>query len=93
MMVGTSASAQNRRTNRLAIASLVCGIVLYSGLLPAGLAAIILGHMARRQIRRTGDVGHGLAGAGLILGYVGLVLAILVTVIAALGSAHVVRVR
>jgi hypothetical protein len=56
------------RTNSLAIAALICGIVEFF-LPPACLAAIILGHQARRQIRRTGEGGHGLATAGLVLGY------------------------
>jgi hypothetical protein len=57
-------------TNGLAIASLVCGV----GTFVIGLSfipAIICGHIARRQIRRTGEQGGGLALAGLILGYVG----------------------
>jgi hypothetical protein len=57
-------------TNGLAIASLVCGV----GVFVIGLTfipAIICGHIARRQIRQTGEQGGGLALAGLILGYVG----------------------
>jgi hypothetical protein len=57
-------------TNGLAIASLVCGV----GTFVVGLSflpAIICGHIARRQIRQTGEQGGGLALAGLILGYVG----------------------
>jgi hypothetical protein len=57
-------------TNGLAIASLVCGV----GMFVIGISfipAIICGHIARRQIRRTGEQGGGLALAGLILGYVG----------------------
>jgi len=57
-------------TNGLAIASLVLGIVWLSGL--GSLLAVIFGHVARGQIRRTGQRGKGLATAGLILGYVGL---------------------
>jgi hypothetical protein len=61
------------RTNGLAIASLVCGVSTFVvGL--SFLPAIICGHIARRQIRRTGEQGDGLALAGLILGYVGGVL-------------------
>lgn len=68
---------QSRRTNPLAISALLCGIAfLFS---PAAIAAIILGHKARRAIRRTGDNGRGLATAGLILGYVGIALALVAT--------------
>ena len=33
-------------------------------------AAIVLGHIAKRQIRQTGEQGEGLATAGLWLGYI-----------------------
>lgn len=55
-------------TNRLAIAAIVCGVVQFL-LPPAFVASIILGHMARRQIRLTGERGKGIATAGMILGY------------------------
>jgi len=60
-------------TNGLAIAALVCGVggfVIGLSFIPA----IICGHLARRQIRQTGEQGAGLALAGLILGYVGIAL-------------------
>ena len=69
-------SSRTQRTNPLAIAALVCGIVQFCGLFPAGIVAIILGHKAKRQIRQTGEHGHGLAKAGLILGYIGIALVI-----------------
>lgn len=57
----------------MAIASLVCGILAWVGLLPlvGAIAAIVLGHIARSQIRGAGGQisGKGLALAGLILGY------------------------
>jgi len=66
-------------TNPLANAALVCGIVqfgylFYKPLALAGIAAIILGHIAIRQIRRSGEGGYRQAKAGLILGYVMLAL-------------------
>jgi hypothetical protein len=64
-------------TNGLAIAALVCGVggfVIGLSFIPA----IICGHLARRQIRQTGEQGAGLALAGLILGYVGTALFIAV---------------
>ena len=68
-----------RPINSLAIVSLVAGIAGYVIPHPfiAGLVAIVTGHMARRQIRQTGESGSGLALAGLILGYVHLVLSII----------------
>jgi hypothetical protein len=38
---------------------------------------IVFGHVARRQISRSGEQGSGLATAGLILGYVFTALAVL----------------
>jgi phosphotransferase system glucose/maltose/N-acetylglucosamine-specific IIC component len=65
------------RTNSSAIAALVCGVLALFGLAPIGIAAVILGHKALRQIRRNGGDGRGLAMAGLILGYLALALAVL----------------
>ena len=55
-----------------AIASTVLGILSLICLFLTGLPAIAAGHMARRQIRRSGGAysGDGLAVAGLIMGYV-----------------------
>jgi Domain of unknown function (DUF4190) len=68
-----------RPLNSLAIVSLVAGIAGYVIPHPfiAGIVAIITGHMARGQIRRTGEGGGGFATAGLILGYVHLLLSVL----------------
>lgn len=41
-------------------------------------AAIVLGHIAKKQIRETGEQGSGLATAGLVLGYVFTGLSVLV---------------
>jgi hypothetical protein len=71
-------------TNGMAIASLVCGIGQLVGGPIAGIAAIILGHKARRRIRMTGEQGEGMATAGLVLGYIGTVGLLLLAVLAAL---------
>lgn len=65
-------------TSPLAIASLLCGIFQFPFWFVSGIPAIVLGHMARREIRRTGQQGAGLAMIGLVLGYIGLTVAILV---------------
>jgi hypothetical protein len=67
-----------RRANPLAVASLVCGLI---PLLPATLAAIVLGIAARRQIRRTGEHGAALATTGLALGALGIVLTLIVLLV------------
>jgi hypothetical protein len=74
-------------TNSLAVASLVCGIGQLVAFFPAGIAAIILGHKARRQIRATGEQGDGMARAGLILGYVGTVGLLLLALLIVAGLA------
>jgi hypothetical protein len=68
-----------RSINSMAIVSLVAGIAGYVIPHPfiAGIVAIVTGHMARRQIRQTGEGGSGFALAGLILGYVHLLLSVL----------------
>ena len=65
------------RTNPLAIASLACGLAQpFTGGLTM-IPAVILGHTARSQIRRTGEGGSGLATAGLVLGWTGIVMMLL----------------
>jgi hypothetical protein len=66
-------------TNGLAVAALVLGIlwVFWIG----SFLAIILGHIALGQIKATGQRGHGMALAGVILGYLAG-FAILATLIA-----------
>jgi len=56
------AQAVADRTNTLAILALVFGIL-------GGYLAIIFGHLALGQIKRSGEQGRGLAITGLILGY------------------------
>jgi len=60
-----------RKTNTYAILSLVFAFV-FSPL------AIVFGHMARKQIRMTGEDGDGLALAGMIIGYISVGIAVLV---------------
>jgi hypothetical protein len=69
-----------RPTNGLAVASLACGVGQIIVWFFGAIAAIILGHMARRQIRQTGEAGDGMAMAGLVLGYVGLILSVVGTI-------------
>jgi uncharacterized membrane protein len=56
-------------TNGKAVAALVCGVAgLFTGL--SAIPAVVLGHMARREIRRTREQGDAMAVTGLVLGYV-----------------------
>ena len=68
-------------TNGFAVASLVCSIATTMICGNSSILAIVLGHVARRQIKRTGEGGAGLALAGLIIGYLGLAaIAVFITV-------------
>ena len=69
------------KTNGLAIASLACGLAQFAFGPLATIPAIVCGHMARSQIKRTGEQGAGLALAGLILGWAAVILGILVIVL------------
>ncbi|MBN2046970.1 MAG: DUF4190 domain-containing protein [Anaerolineaceae bacterium] len=67
------------RTSTWAILSLVCGLLSYSFMpVLAAILAIVFGHTAKSEIRRSPEQleGSGLATAGLILGYlqVGLIV-------------------
>jgi Domain of unknown function (DUF4190)/Domain of unknown function (DUF1707) len=59
-------------TSGLAIGALICGIAELFTLGFAAIPAVILGHLARAQIKRTGERGDGMAIAGLVLGYLGI---------------------
>jgi hypothetical protein len=79
---------QPRKTNGLAIAALVCGIgQLLLGIL-AGIPGIILGFVALSQIRRTGDNGRGMAIAGIVLGFIGIALFVILIVAIAVAGSH-----
>jgi Domain of unknown function (DUF4190) len=60
---------QARKTNGLAVASLVCSLAGFVIGVSAPVGAV-LGHMALRQIRQTGEDGEGLAKAGIIIGWI-----------------------
>lgn len=64
--------AQASPTNGLAVGSMVCGVLEIFTLGFAAVPAVILGHVARAQIRQTGERGDGMAVAGLVLGYMGI---------------------
>ena len=63
--------------NGMAIASLVLSVVGLS------LIGVILGHIALSRIKRTGEQGYVLALVGVILGYLGILIWIVVAIFAA----------
>jgi hypothetical protein len=64
------------RTNAMAVASLACSL---GGLLTCVSAplGIVFGHIAKRQIRETGEQGEGMATAGLWIGYIFTIIGVL----------------
>jgi hypothetical protein len=73
--------------NTLAVVSLVAGILsIFGHIVPflggftLALIAIIAGHVARNQIKQTGEGGSGLATAGIVIGYVHIAILALIFV-------------
>ncbi|MFI5284374.1 MAG: DUF4190 domain-containing protein [Candidatus Dormibacterales bacterium] len=71
-------------TNTLAVVSLVAGIgSFFAHIIPGiggftvALIAVITGFMARKQIRKTGEQGMGMATAGMVIGLIHLALLLL----------------
>ncbi len=81
---GTGTVTPVAATNGMAIASLVCGLAQFIFGPLTTIPAIVFGHMARSQIRRTGEQGAGLALAGLVLGWGAIILGIIIAVAIAL---------
>lgn len=62
-----------RPTNTMAILSLVFAFLFWP-------LSIVFGHMARKQIKTSGENGRGLATAGLVISYLGLGVFLLVVI-------------
>lgn len=66
------------RTSMTAVASLIFGVLSWVGLFfIGGLIAVICGHVARAEIRRAppGTIdGDGMAVAGLVLGWINILV-------------------
>ncbi len=74
-------------TNKKAIWSLVLGIVglICCGFI-AGIPAIILANMAKKEIATTGEGGSGMATAGLVLGVIAIVWGVIYLILVGTGS-------
>jgi hypothetical protein len=72
----------SRQSSNKAIASLVCGVLFWCA--PASVAAIVLRHLALADIKRSANriTGHGMAVAGLVMGYLGIALTTLYLIFA-----------
>lgn len=83
------------KDSTLALLSMIFGIAAYVVLWGIGaIAAIILGHMAKNEIKKSAGMlkGNGMATAGLILGYVQIglfVLSVCVITILALSAGSI----
>lgn len=77
-----SVGGATTKINGLAIASMVLGIVWIYWI--GSILAVIFGHVALRQIKQSNgsQSGRGMAIAGVVLGYVGLVTFVLFFVLA-----------
>ncbi|HCA84967.1 MAG TPA: hypothetical protein DEQ61_05415 [Streptomyces sp.] len=79
-----------RQMSALATGALVCGVLAPFTLGLTAIPAVVLGHKARGDIRRTGEEGDGLAVAGLVIGWLsiafGATVAWLVLAAAAAGT-------
>jgi Domain of unknown function (DUF1707)/Domain of unknown function (DUF4190) len=60
-------------TNSLARAALVLGVAEFFTMGLTAIPAIICGHMAKHEMRQTGQRGDGLATSGLVLGYMAVI--------------------
>lgn len=77
------------KANSMAIGSLVLSLIWLGGLGSVG--AVVLGHMAKREIARSQgrQSGANLATAGLVIGYIGVAIMVLylLVYVAALANA------
>ena len=85
-------STGHEKTSGKAIGSLVCGII---NIFPMFVVAVILGHMSISEINKSGGrlKGRGLAIAGLVLGYLGVVAIPFILIIAAIAIPNLLRAK
>ena len=80
-------------TSGKALGSLVSGLLFF--FFPASIVAIILGHLSLSEIKKSGGrlEGRGLAIAGLVLGYAGIVFIPFILIIAAIAIPNFLHAR
>lgn len=62
------------RTSRLAIAAMVCAAAAPCTIGLSAVPAILLGHVARRSVRRTGERGADMATVALVIGWLAVLI-------------------
>ncbi len=80
-------------TSGKAIGSLICGLLFF--VLPAAIVAIVLGHLSLSDIRKSSGrlTGHGMATAGLVLGYMGVAFIPFILIVAAIAIPNLLRAK
>ncbi len=68
-----------RRTNGMAIASMVLGILWIYWI--GSILALVFGYIARRQIHERAEGGGGMAIAGIVLGWIGVGFLVVIFVV------------
>ena len=88
---GYPAHSPKPKTNGLAIASMVLGILSvvffcawFFPVMP--ILAVVFGHIALNQIRKQGTAGRGFAIAGLVTGYIGLAITVVMIILMIVGT-------
>jgi hypothetical protein len=76
--------AQQRTTNGFAITSMVLGILWIWWI--GSVLALIFGYIARKQIRQNNQSGDGMAIAGIVLGWIGVGIFVVVVLLAVVGA-------
>ena len=66
----------SRPTNGMALAAMICSLAGIVTCISFPIGAI-LGHIALKQVRETGEQGEGYAKTGIIVGWIGTGLAVL----------------
>jgi hypothetical protein len=74
-------------TNSLARASLILGVAEFFSMGLTAVPAVICGHVAKREMKLSGQRGEGLATAGLVLGYMAIIFWGIIIVLSILGAA------
>lgn len=67
-----------RRTNALAVAAMIVGILWLYWI--GSVLALVFGYVARAQIKRSGEAGNGMALAGIVLGWIGVGILVLLVI-------------
>ena len=90
---GAPGSLAPQKTSGMAIASLIFGILFI--FFPLSIPAIVFGHIALSQIKKSAGRlgGKGIAIAGLVLGYFGIAVIPPILIIAAIAIPNLLRAR